>query len=311
MAATERHEKVREKLLEAGKIASKALAFTCELVKVGSSLLAIAEAGEQKILELGGKPAFPINISVNHHAAHYTPGLEDTTEVPAQSLVKIDLGAHVDGYVADNARTVLVGDDEALQQLIVGAEAGLQAALETARSGIRIWHLSQAISKAMRKANTRPIENLTGHSIEQFNLHAGISVPAVTHSISRVASPRLEEHMVIAIEPFSTYSRNPYVENLEPGHIYGFTPSRNPKDAELRMLFSKMKIEFAQLPFTSRWMTKFVEPSQITQTLNKLRDQGCIHNYALLGLRDGSSIAQAEHTIIVEKKGCTVTTTRP
>ncbi|MFX1566149.1 MAG: type II methionyl aminopeptidase [Promethearchaeota archaeon] len=311
MVGTEKLDKVRGKLLEAGKIAAKALTFTCDLVKTRTSLLVIAEAGERKILELGGKPAFPINISINHHAAHYTPSIDDTAQVPDLALVKIDLGVHIDGYVADTARTVLVGDDESFQQLIIGAEAGLEAALKVARAGIRIWQISQAISKAMIRANTRAIENLTGHSIEQFNLHAGISVPSVTNSINRVTSPRLVENMVVAIEPFATYSRNPRVDNLEPGHIFGFARGRNPKDAGLRQLYSQMKVEFAQLPFASRWMTKFVEPSQIIQTLDELTNQGCVHNYAVLGLRDRSSIAQAEHTIIVEKQGCTVTTLSP
>jgi methionyl aminopeptidase len=311
MSDDEQFAKIREKLLQAGKIASEALAFSCSLVKKGESLLVIAEAGEKKILELGGKPAFPINISINHHAAHYTPSLNDTTQIPELALVKIDLGAHVDGYVADNASTVLVGDDENLQRLIDGAKAGLQAAIETARVGIRIWNISKAISSAMHQMKTRPIENLTGHSIEQFNLHAGVSVPSVTHSANRIASPRLQNNMVIAIEPFATYSRNPLVDNLEPGNIFGFTPRRNPKNHKLRSLFSQMKIKFAQLPFASRWMTALVEPSKVMQTLNQLKRERCIHNYPVLGLQDGSLIAQAEHTIIVEKQGCTVTTSRP
>ena len=108
MSVSDRHRYRREKLLEAGKIASKALAFTCSQVAAGKPLLAIAESGETRIRELGGQPAFPINISINHHAAHYTPALEDASTVPALALVKIDLGAHVHGYIADNARTVLV-----------------------------------------------------------------------------------------------------------------------------------------------------------------------------------------------------------
>jgi methionyl aminopeptidase len=304
-------EIAREKLLQAGKIASEALVFSCNLVKAGKSLLSIVEAGEKKIQTLGGKPAFPINISVNHHAAHYTPSQDDSTVIPELALVKIDLGAHVDGYIADTARTVLVGDDENLKQLIEGAEAGLQAALETIRAGIRIWNVSKAISVAMHQMNTRPIENLTGHSIEQFNLHAGLSVPSVTHAAERFASPRLRENMVVAIEPFATYSRNPHVDNLEPGHIFGFTHGRNPKEPGLRSLFSKMKIRFAQLPFASRWMAKLVTPPQIYRALNQLQLEGCIHNYPVLGLRDGSPIAQAEHTIIVEKQSCTITTIRP
>ncbi|MHA2428139.1 MAG: type II methionyl aminopeptidase [Candidatus Hermodarchaeia archaeon] len=311
MPDDEQFAKIREKLLQAGKIASEALAFSCSLVKQGESLLAIAEAGEKKILELGGKPAFPLNISINHHAAHYTPSLDDASLIPELALVKIDLGAHVDGYVADNASTVLVGYDENLQRLIDSAKAGLQAAIKTAKAGIRIWNISKAISSAMHQMKTRPIENLTGHSIEQFNLHAGVSVPSVTHSANRVASPRLQKNMVVAIEPFATYSRNPLVDNLKPGHIFGFVPRRNPKDPKLQSLFSQMKIEFAQLPFASRWMTELVELSQVMQTLNQLTRERCIHNYSILGLQDGSPIAQAEHTIIVEKQGCTVTTLHP
>ncbi len=308
MSDAETFKRAREKLLRAGKIASEALDFSCRLVKLGESLFSIAEAGEKEIRALGGKPAFPINISINHHAAHYTPSLDDSSQIPDLALVKIDLGTHVDGYVADTARTVLVGDDENLQRLINGAEAGLQAAIKTARAGIRIWNVSKAISTAMYQEKTRPIDNLTGHSIEQFNLHAGLSVPSVTHVSERVASPRLKENMVVAIEPFATYSRNPHVDHLEPGHIFGFARTRNPKDTKLRSIFSQMKIEFAQLPFASRWMVAFVEPNEVAPTLSQLKRERCIHNFPVLGLEDGSPIAQAEHTIIVEKQGCTVTT---
>jgi methionyl aminopeptidase len=300
----------REKLLQAGKIASEALVFTCGLVKPGASLRTLVEAGEAKIRELGGRPAFPINISINHHAAHYTPSLEDDTTVPDLALVKVDLGAHIDGYIADNALTVLVGNDEKLQTLIKSAESGLRAAIKKIRAGLRIWNVSRAISEAMRRLNTRPIENLTGHSIEMFNLHAGLSVPAVARASERFASPRLKEHMVVAIEPFATYSQNPRVENLEPGQIFGFARSRNPRNTKLRSLFSRMKVKFAQLPFASRWMAEFVSEDQVYSTLNTLMNERCIHNYPVLGLRDGSFIAQAEHTMIVERNGCVVTTKR-
>lgn len=302
---------IHEKLLRAGRIASEALAYTCELVKAGASLLTIAEQGEQYIRKLGGQPAFPINLSIDHHAAHYTPPLNDPTCVPEHALVKVDLGAHVDGYIADNARTVLVGDDDELRNLIVAAEAGLQAAIQTARSGLRVWTVSKAISAAIRKHQARPIENLTGHSIEAFNLHAGVSVPAIARSSDRFTSPRLLKHMVVAIEPFATYSRYPQVDNLQPGHIFGFAVSRNPSSTELRSLFSQMKVRFVQLPFASRWMQDLVEPDQIGPTLQRLEKERCIHSYPVLGLRDGSPIAQAEHTLIIENTGCEVTTKRP
>jgi methionyl aminopeptidase len=308
MAMHQNSEKERNKLLQAGKIAAQALTYTCKLVKHNNSLLDIANAGENYIRESGGQPAFPINISINHHAAHYSPTIDDSQQIPNRALVKIDLGVHIDGYIADNARTVIVGGDARMQKLKDAADAGLQAAISTIKAGIRVWDVSMAISAAMRTMGVRPIENLTGHSIERYVLHAGISIPSVVHRADRVISPRLKEHMVIAIEPFATYSRNPQVVGLERGGIFGFSQLQNPTTQKLRQLFSQMKMTYAQLPFASRWLEKLVSPAEINNTLSMLEQEGCIHNYPVLGLTDKNYIAQSEYTIIVEKNGCTITT---
>lgn len=299
----------RDKLLRAGKIAAKALNYTCQLVKPGERVLAIVTAGEQYIQKQGCQPAFPINISINHHAAHYTPGLSDTRCIPEEGLVKIDLGVHISGFIADNARTVIVGERPQFKQLVEATDAGLQAAIQTVRAGIRIWNISKAISKAIRDRGCRAIENLTGHSITQFNLHSGISIPAVPYTAERLLSPRLKEQMIIAIEPFATYSRTPRVVDLGKGNIYGFAHQKNPQSHPLRRIFSKMKVKFAQLPFASRWMKEIVAVDEIDQVLSELVEEKCIYNYPILGLRDKQVVAQSEKTLIVEKNGCTVTTT--
>ncbi len=304
----EMREDIQERLLKAGRIAAQSIDFTCLEVKAHASLLEIAEAGERKIFELGGKPAFPINISVNHHAAHYAPSYGDSTVVPEQALVKIDLGVHVDGYIADTACTVIIGGNAEMERLLEAAEAGLQAAIETVRSGIRVWEVSKEINKVIRSFDVRPIENLTGHSIARFNLHAGISVPAIAPASERVLSPRLKEDMVIAIEPFTTYSPTPRIANIGEAQIFGFAQRQNPSNPMLRRLFSKMKLNYAQLPFASRWLAKLVPPTEINGTLSSLLEERCILGYAVLGLPDGSFIAQAEHTLIVTSDGCTVTT---
>jgi methionyl aminopeptidase len=301
-------KEAREYLHRAGQIAAEALTYTCSLVKAKTALISIAEAGEERIRELGGQPAFPINLSINHFAAHYTPGIGDTSVVPDQALVKVDLGAHVKGYIADNARTVIIGGNSKEKQLCEAAKAGLEAALKTVKAGIRVWTVSKAISKAIHQKGVNPIENLTGHSIERFNLHSGISIPSVTSPTERLLSPRLRENMVIAIEPFSTFSKVPRISNLESSQIFGFAPNRNPSNKELRRIFSQMKVKFAQLPFASRWMKDFVSPDKIMTILEELMKEGCIHNYAVLGLRDNQFVAQSEATMIVEKNGCTVIT---
>ena len=237
----------QEKYQQAGQIAAKALAFTCQLVKPKQPLLDIAESGEQRIRELGGQPAFPINISVGHHAAHHTPSYEDRQFIPERALVKVDLGVHVEGYIADTAQTVIVDGTAKMELLEEAAKAGLQAAIDEVKAGIRVWDVSNAISRAIRRMGVNTIENLTGHSIERFNLHAGISVPSVAKTSERVRSPRLKEHMIIAIEPFTTYSSTPNVVDVGKGQIYGFVKGRNPSDTKLSRLFSQMKVHFADM----------------------------------------------------------------
>lgn len=90
-----------EKIMKAGKIASETREYARTIIKKGYLLLEIAEKIESKIIELGAKPAFPVNLSINEIAAHYTPSYDD--EKTAQGLIKIDLGVHIDGWIADTA----------------------------------------------------------------------------------------------------------------------------------------------------------------------------------------------------------------
>jgi methionyl aminopeptidase len=171
-----------------------------------------------------------------------------------------------------------------------------------------VWEVSKEINKAIRRFEVNPIENLTGHSIERFNLHAGISVPAIAPAAERVLSPRLKEGMVIAVEPFTTYSSTPRISNIGEATIFGFSPGKNPRDSRLRRLFSQMKLKYAHLPFASRWLAELVPPAEIDSTITALRGERCIQGYAVLGLHDGHRVAQAEHTLIVTNDGCIVTT---
>ena len=75
-------------------------------VREGMRILDVCEKAETLIHKRGGTPAFPCNVSVNEVAAHYTSPPQDTQRIPENSLVKIDLGVHVDGYIADTATTI-------------------------------------------------------------------------------------------------------------------------------------------------------------------------------------------------------------
>src|SRR5690606_11009231 len=88
---------------EAAAIAGHVREYVASLMRPGAKLIDLSLEGHRRIEALGGKPAFPLQISVNHVAAHYCAYVGDETELAENDLVKVDCGVHVDGYVADTA----------------------------------------------------------------------------------------------------------------------------------------------------------------------------------------------------------------
>ncbi|WP_273271875.1 M24 family metallopeptidase, partial [Methanothrix sp.] len=98
---------------KAGRILAEVLQEARPKVDVGVPLLEVAEFVEEAIRSKGGLPAFPCNISLDRSAAHYTPSPKDES-VFAENMVKLDVGVHVDGYIADAAITIDLGGHEDL-----------------------------------------------------------------------------------------------------------------------------------------------------------------------------------------------------
>ena len=106
----------KEHILKAGKISEQVKEWIRPQIKKGMLLLELAEKIEEKIIELGGKPAFPVNLSIDEIAAHYTPSHND--ESVCQGLLKVDLGVHVKGWVSDTSFSVDLENSEENKRLI-------------------------------------------------------------------------------------------------------------------------------------------------------------------------------------------------
>jgi methionyl aminopeptidase len=147
----------REKLKEAGRIHAEVSETAREMVEEGASLLELAETVEGEIREEGGAPAFPVNISRDEEAAHATPA-RDSDETFGEEMVNVDIGVHVDGWIADAAFTVdMSGNDE----LVEASEAALDAALETVEAGVSTAEVGRAIEDTVDGYGYNPVYNLT------------------------------------------------------------------------------------------------------------------------------------------------------
>ncbi|AEH24411.1 type II methionyl aminopeptidase [Pyrococcus yayanosii] len=291
-----------EKFIEAGKIAKKVREEVVKLVKPGVKLIEIAEFVENRIRELGGKPAFPCNLSLNEIAAHYTPYREDETTLREGDYLKIDIGVHIDGHIADTAVTIRVGMEE--DDLMVAAREALDNAIATVRAGVEISELGRAIEEAIRARGFNPIVNLSGHKIEPYKLHAGISVPNIYRPHDNYV---LREGDVFAIEPFATTGAGQVIE-VPPTLIYMYVRDAPVRMAQARFLLARIKREFKTLPFAYRWLQGEMPEGQLKIALKQLEKAGAIYGYPILKEVRNGIVTQFEHTVVVEKDGAIVTT---
>ena len=189
---------VYDNYIKAGKIAGEVRENVRKTDWVGKTVYEICEYVEDEIRKRGAKCAFPVNTSINEVAAHYTAEPNDEIVITEDDLVKIDLGAQIDGYIADTAVTVCYNPQ--YDTLVQGAESALNNAMSMMKVGVKSSDVGRTIEKTIKDLGLIPIGNLSGHSLEQYTIHAGKSVP----NIWSIGSFTFQEEQAFACEPFVT-----------------------------------------------------------------------------------------------------------
>jgi methionyl aminopeptidase len=279
----------RDKLLRAGRIASEARDKGIMLSEPGRRIIDIVEEVEDLIRHRGGLPAFPVNIGIDGMAAHYTPPSGDTSRFPSSGVLKFDVGVHIDGYIADTAATKDLGGSNTA--LVNASLAALNEALGVIKPGVSLRFVGSVIERAITSSGYRPITNLMGHSIERYNLHAGLSVP----NVSDIPDMPIPDEIVIAVEPFATSGRGLVVSG-KLGNIFSLSKDRKIDDEELRAFRDEIARLYNGLPFAERWLAEFRNHKQLLRRLLRL---GAIHGYQTLVEAGGGPVSQWEHTLIV------------
>lgn len=296
-------EDVLQKYRKAGRIASNVRNMIPNLVHEGAFIIDICDKVESIICEHGGKPAFPCNVCINNIAAHYTSPPGDVSTIPGGSLVKVDIGVHVDGYIADTAVTICLNPE--YSPLVEAVEIALNEACAVIRPGIKTSAVGTVIQRAIETRGFKPIWNLCGHKTVRYMLHAGKSVPNVSH----LNREKIEADEVYAVEPFVVMKEAAgRVEELSEALIYRYVKDRPLKRDSAKLLLQRVKNEFRTLPFAKRWIQNLVPPLEFDNAFSELLSSKAIVKYPVLAEASGSLVAQAEHTVIVTQKGCMVIT---
>lgn len=290
-------EDILEKYRKAGEIIRAVREEAKDTIREDAKLLDVAEFIEAKIKEYGGGIAFPVNISINEIAAHYSPPAKDESIFRKGEYVKIDLGCHIDGYIADTAFTVKVGEEK--DNLMIASEEALAAAISTIKAGIKTRDIGEAIQKTITGHGFKPIENLSGHGLAQYTQHAPPSIPNIPFG-----NEYISEGDVFAIEPFATDGAGK-VEDDEKVFIFRFIAPRPLRLAEAKKMMMTIQKNYKTLPFAERWVAPDRKSEFYLKTLVRY---GVIYPYHILKEIKGGNVTQYEHTVHVTEEGCEVIT---
>jgi len=288
-----------EKYEKAGKIAKEVVDYSRKMIKKDMKLKDIADKIEEKILSLGGKLAFPVSLSINDVAAHYTP--KHDSEEKAFGLLKVDLGVHVNGFIADTAFSMDIDDIEENKKLIEASDKALQEAIKLVEKKSMVNEIGGKIHDVITSLGFSPIRNLSGHELGEYKVHAGLTIPNYNNG-----NKKEFEEGAYAIEPFSTNGHG-IVYDGNPSSIYRLIERKAIRDPLARKIMDFMEKEYKGLPFCERWIFKKFGPMSL-RSLRLMEKEGILHQYPQLIEKAHGKVSQSEHTILVLKEKVKITT---
>lgn len=289
--------------VKAGKIAAEVRELARKKDWVGKTLYEICESVESEIKNRGGKCAFPVNASLNELAAHYTAEPNDPKVLTSSDLIKIDLGVQINGFIADTA--VSISYDPEFEALVQTAEEALRNAMAMVKEGTKSSDIGKTIEKTVKQYGFKPIANLSGHSLEQYTIHAGKSIP----NMWSIGSFTLSTKEAYACEPFVTTSKGlGFVREGKTKNIFGLVSRKKTKNENANKLVDLIWENYNSLPFALRWLTKDHDEKEVRLLLDELIKNKIVRAYPVLIEANQQRVAQAEHTFIPTPTGALVTT---
>jgi len=296
-----------EEALEKFRLSGKILRETREEMKLfvreNMLILQVCEKAENLIREKGGKPAFPCNVSINEVAAHYTSPPNDERRIPEKTIVKVDIGAHVDGYVTDTAFTACFSQE--CKSMADAAEHALKTAIDNIHPEMTTSKIGGIIENDIKNRGFKPISNLTGHSVGRFLIHAGTSIP----NVSQLSLTKIKAGEVYAIEPFVTLpDAAGRVEDGSETSIFRLVKAKSMKNPYAKQLLKRIEDNFRTLPFAERWLKSMVPEEKHREAFKELLVSKALMGYPIFVEVSRKPVAQAEHTVLITGDGCEVLT---
>jgi methionyl aminopeptidase len=288
------------------------------LIKPGMSLKDIAVLIENKIKEeinydnsapLSQGIAFPVGLSLNNCAAHYTPNYgEDTIILKDTDILKIDYGVHVKGTIIDSAFTIhfdpkydeFINISKDITNFAV-KQCGPDAVLGDIGKEIEefIDGIEVKIDNKIYPLTT--MHDLSGHMITQYEIHAGKAVPNIAINYPL----RMKDGEYYAVEPFISTGKGETIINGPNSHYmlsknHDIVNNLNENECKV---YDIIKKNYYTLPFCQRWLYELEKSIKYDNILKNFEKKKIINVYPPIYDINNSIISQFEHTIFIKERG--------
>ncbi|MCF7866971.1 type II methionyl aminopeptidase [Candidatus Woesearchaeota archaeon] len=281
-------------LKKSGVIAASALNHGAKLIKPGESVVKILDEVEKYIKDKDADLAFPAQISINSTAAHFCPTDENDIIIQDDDVVKLDCGVSVNGYIADNAKSVCPSGVH--NDLIEASRDALNAAIKVIKNGVELREIGKEIQEVISAKGFSPIRNLSGHGLDKFEIHASPTIP----NFDTGDDSYLETGNVIAIEPFASKGAGIVYESSN-STLFTLNDERPVRSSMTRDVLKEIK-SYGPFPFTSRWLIRKFGVGKVSFALREMKQKEMLDEHPPLIDKDKGLVSQAEHSVIVDKK---------
>lgn len=292
----------KQDFISAGLIAKQVRSFGKSLIKTGASYNQVSAQIQQKIIDLGARAAFPPQIALNDVAAHFLPQ-PGADILFSNEVVKLDVGVCLNGAIGDCAVTIDLSGQH--QALIDAVEAALLAAEQIIEVGLPVREIGKIIDATISSRGFKPVKNLSGHGLGFYKIHTPPAIPNFDNQSKDV----IKQGMTFAIEPFATNGKGLIYESVNPT-IFSFIATRPVHSVTARELLKTIKT-FNGLPFSIHdLLNKNLSLIEVALSLEELLKIGVIAGYPPLVEQAHGLVAQAENSVLVDKDGTVMITTR-
>ena len=249
--------------------------------------------------------AFPTCVSVNHVVGHFSPGKDDGTVLHEGDVVKVDVGVHIDGYVAVMARTEVVGGGKARGRkadVIKAAYLANECAVMMLKQGGKNYNVTEMIKAVADTFNVRVVQGVLSHQMKRFIIDGNKVVLSKGDIDTKVDDAEFEIGDVFGIDVvFSTGEGKPK-EHDEKTTVFkrAVDKSYNLKLKASQAFLKQIDLQFSTFPFAIR---AFEDEKLAKLGLTEVLKHDLVVPYPVLSEKQGEFVAQFKFTVIITPEG--------